>query len=101
MIILFRQGGDLSELRRHAYSNTVERYCIKQLVGRVFPSCQCEQVKRKRCVYTCLCIIAINVLKIGFKKFYSYDRNLCNLLHGCNNNVLCVPAASSLLAIDI
>ncbi len=37
----------------------------------------------------------------AFKKLYSYNCNLCNLLHGCNNNLLCVPAASSLLAIVI
>ena len=39
------QGKDLCELRRHAYSNTVDPYSIKQLVKRVFPSCQCKQAK--------------------------------------------------------
>ena len=39
------QGADLCELRRHAYSSTVDPYSIKQLVTKVFPSCQCKAAR--------------------------------------------------------
>ena len=42
MCYIILKGADLCELRRHAYSNTVDPYCIKQLVTRVFPKCQCK-----------------------------------------------------------
>ena len=35
----------MCELRRHAYSSTVDPYSIKQLVTKAFPSCQCRQIK--------------------------------------------------------
>ena len=38
----FSQGKDLCELRRHAYSNTVDPYSVKRLVRKVFPSCHCN-----------------------------------------------------------
>ena len=40
--MLVVQGEDLCELRRHAYSSTIDPYSIKQLVTKVFPSCQCR-----------------------------------------------------------
>ena len=46
-VILF-QGTDLRELRRHAHSNAVDPYSIKQLVGKAFPNCQCREAQRSR-----------------------------------------------------
>ena len=40
------QGSDLTELRRHAYSSTVDPYTIKQLIRKVFPKCQCRDIKQ-------------------------------------------------------
>lgn len=40
------QGSDLCELRRHAYSSTVDPYTIKQLIKKAFPKCQCKGTKR-------------------------------------------------------
>ena len=39
------QGNDLCELRRHAYSNSVDPYSIKRLIQRVFPACKCRELK--------------------------------------------------------
>lgn len=39
------QGSDMVELRRHTYSNTVDPYAIKQLIGKVFPKCICKEMK--------------------------------------------------------
>ena len=37
---------DICELRRHAYSNTVDPYTVKQLVSKAFTSCHCRQQKQ-------------------------------------------------------
>lgn len=42
------QGGDLHELRRHIYADTVDYYTVKKLVQRVFPPCKCRQIHQKR-----------------------------------------------------
>lgn len=39
---LLLQGSDLFELRRHAYSNSVDSYAVKKLVEQAFPVCQCK-----------------------------------------------------------
>jgi len=41
------QGNDLFELRRHAYSNSVDAYAIKTLVKLAFPVCQCKRMERE------------------------------------------------------
>ena len=41
-VVSIVKGSDLCELRRHAYSNTVDPYSIKKLVTRVFPECRCK-----------------------------------------------------------
>ena len=40
------QGKDLSELRRHAYSNTVDPYAVKHLIRKAFPICKCKEQKQ-------------------------------------------------------
>lgn len=42
------QGGDLHELRRHIYADTVDYYTVKKLVQKVFPSCKCKQIHQKQ-----------------------------------------------------
>ena len=44
---MFVQGSDLVELRRHAYSNSVDPYTIKQMVRKVFPQCRCKELKQE------------------------------------------------------
>ncbi|CAI8032574.1 ATP-dependent DNA helicase Q4 [Geodia barretti] len=41
-VFIDKQGKDLCELRRHAYSNTVDPYSVKRLVTKVFLSCHCK-----------------------------------------------------------
>lgn len=41
-LLLDPKGGDLQELRRHIYSNSVERHVLRRLLARVFVSCTCE-----------------------------------------------------------
>ena len=40
------KGSDIHELRRHAYSNTVDPYTVKQLVRKAFTECQCQARKQ-------------------------------------------------------
>ena len=35
------------ELKRHIYSNTVDRVTIKRLVRQVFPPCRCRELAEK------------------------------------------------------
>lgn len=59
------QGGDLHELRRHIYADTVDYYTVKRLVQKVFPPCKCKQLHQKQqeiirvtlpfCVCVCVC----------------------------------------------
>lgn len=47
-LYLYVQGGDLHELRRHIYADTVDYYTVKRLVQKVFPSCKCKQIHKKQ-----------------------------------------------------
>lgn len=47
-LFLDSEGGDLHELRRHIYSDTVDYYTVKKLVQKVFPSCKCKQIHQKQ-----------------------------------------------------
>ncbi|XP_067111566.1 ATP-dependent DNA helicase Q4 [Osmerus mordax] len=47
-LFLDSEGGDLHELRRHIYSDTVDYYSIKRLVQKTFPACKCRQIHRKQ-----------------------------------------------------
>uniref|UniRef100_A0A667X7H7 DNA 3'-5' helicase n=1 Tax=Myripristis murdjan TaxID=586833 RepID=A0A667X7H7_9TELE len=42
-LFLDPEGGDLHELRRHIYADTVDYYTVKRLVQRVFPPCKSKQ----------------------------------------------------------
>ena len=43
------QGSDFNELRRHVFSNAVERYTVKQLLQRVFPrKCNCAGLNQQQ-----------------------------------------------------
>jgi ATP-dependent DNA helicase Q4 len=41
---LYLKGKDLSELRRHTYSNTVDYRTLKKFIQRVFTPCKCREV---------------------------------------------------------
>ena len=42
-VFLDSRGNDLSELRRHIYSNSIDRHVIRKLLKRVFIPCSCSQ----------------------------------------------------------
>lgn len=44
---LLPQGGDLHELRRHIYGDTVDFFTIKKLVQKVFTPCKCLELHQK------------------------------------------------------
>ncbi|KAG7458240.1 hypothetical protein MATL_G00236080 [Megalops atlanticus] len=47
-LFLDPEGGDLHELRRHIYADTVDYFTVKKLVQKVFPPCKCRQIYQKR-----------------------------------------------------
>ncbi|XP_041823311.1 ATP-dependent DNA helicase Q4 isoform X2 [Melanotaenia boesemani] len=47
-LFLDPEGGDLHELRRHIYADTVDYYTIKRLVQKVFPGCKCKKIHQKQ-----------------------------------------------------
>ncbi|MGH0146840.1 UNVERIFIED_CONTAM: hypothetical protein FKN15_009418 [Acipenser sinensis] len=47
-LFLDPDGGDLSELRRHIYVDTVDFYTVKKLVQKAFPPCMCRQIHQKQ-----------------------------------------------------
>lgn len=47
-LFLDPEGGDLHELRRHIYADTVDFYTVKRLVQKVFPACKCKQIHQKQ-----------------------------------------------------
>ncbi|XP_061111178.1 ATP-dependent DNA helicase Q4 [Conger conger] len=47
-LFLDPEGGDLHELRRHIYADTVDYFTIKKLVQKAFPSCKCKKIHQKR-----------------------------------------------------
>ncbi|KAM8840719.1 ATP-dependent DNA helicase Q4 isoform 2-T2 [Spinachia spinachia] len=47
-LFLDPEGGDLHELRRHIYADTVDYYTVKKLVQKVFPPCKCKQIHEKQ-----------------------------------------------------
>ncbi|XP_041759672.1 ATP-dependent DNA helicase Q4 [Coregonus clupeaformis] len=47
-LFLDPEGGDLHELRKHIYADTVDHYTVKKLVQKVFPPCKCRQIHQKQ-----------------------------------------------------
>ncbi|XP_023265625.1 ATP-dependent DNA helicase Q4 isoform X1 [Seriola lalandi dorsalis] len=47
-LFLDPEGGDLHELRRHIYADTVDYYTVKRLVQKVFPPCKCKRIHQKQ-----------------------------------------------------
>nr|XP_043909169.1 ATP-dependent DNA helicase Q4 isoform X2 [Solea senegalensis] len=47
-LFLDPEGGDLHELRRHIYADTVDYYTVKRLVQKVFPPCKCKLIHQKQ-----------------------------------------------------
>ncbi|KAM6411082.1 LOW QUALITY PROTEIN: ATP-dependent DNA helicase Q4 [Pluvialis apricaria] len=47
-LFLDPEGGDLQELRRHIYGDTVDFFTIKKLVQKVFSPCKCLELHQKR-----------------------------------------------------
>uniref|UniRef100_A0A8C0ANB8 DNA 3'-5' helicase n=1 Tax=Buteo japonicus TaxID=224669 RepID=A0A8C0ANB8_9AVES len=46
-LFLEPEGGDLHELRRHIYGDTVDFFTIKKLVQKVFTPCKCLELHQK------------------------------------------------------
>ncbi|XP_020809523.1 LOW QUALITY PROTEIN: ATP-dependent DNA helicase Q4 [Drosophila serrata] len=42
-LFLDSKGGDQSELRRHVYSNSIDRHVIRKLLQKVFVPCSCDK----------------------------------------------------------
>ena len=42
------QGRDMNELKRHIYSNTVDRSAVKKLLREVFLPCRCREAHQKQ-----------------------------------------------------
>lgn len=42
-VFLDSKGNDLSELRRHIYSNSIDRHVIRKLLRKIFVPCSCAQ----------------------------------------------------------
>ncbi|XP_041040391.1 ATP-dependent DNA helicase Q4 isoform X2 [Carcharodon carcharias] len=47
-LFLDPEGGDMNELRRHIYADTVDYYTVKKLVQKVFPPCKCSEMHQKQ-----------------------------------------------------
>ncbi|XP_078282213.1 ATP-dependent DNA helicase Q4 [Rhinoraja longicauda] len=47
-LFLDPEGGDMNELRRHIYADTMDYYAIKKLVQKVFPPCKCREIYQKQ-----------------------------------------------------
>uniref|UniRef100_UPI00398F59C0 ATP-dependent DNA helicase Q4 isoform X2 n=1 Tax=Pristiophorus japonicus TaxID=55135 RepID=UPI00398F59C0 len=47
-LFLDPEGGDMNELRRHIYADTVDYYTVKKLVQKVFPPCKCREIHQKQ-----------------------------------------------------
>ncbi|XP_041665319.1 ATP-dependent DNA helicase Q4 isoform X2 [Cheilinus undulatus] len=47
-LFLDPEGGDLHELRRHIYADTVDYYTVKKLVQKVFPPCKCKRIHQRQ-----------------------------------------------------
>ncbi|XP_043924010.1 ATP-dependent DNA helicase Q4 [Protopterus annectens] len=47
-LFLDPEAGDLCELRRHIYADTVDYITIKKLVQKVFVSCRCREIHQKQ-----------------------------------------------------
>lgn len=45
-LFLDKNGRDLNELRRHIYSNGVDRHVLRKLLQRVFVECKCKESKK-------------------------------------------------------
>lgn len=46
-LFLDPEGGDLHELRRHIYADTVDYFTIKKLVQKAFLKCKCREIQQK------------------------------------------------------
>ncbi|XP_033149583.1 ATP-dependent DNA helicase Q4 [Drosophila busckii] len=46
-LFLDPKGGDQSELRRHVYSNSIDRHVIRKLLQRIFVPCCCDKEKKQ------------------------------------------------------
>ncbi|XP_033107738.1 ATP-dependent DNA helicase Q4-like [Anneissia japonica] len=47
-LFLDSEGRDLSELRRHTYANTLDRFTLKKLCRKVFALCRCKEKEEAR-----------------------------------------------------
>ncbi|NXG71147.1 RECQ4 helicase, partial [Baryphthengus martii] len=47
-LFLDPEGGDLPELRRHVYGESVDFFALKKLVRKIFAPCKCRELRRRR-----------------------------------------------------
>ncbi|XP_069771077.1 ATP-dependent DNA helicase Q4 isoform X2 [Narcine bancroftii] len=47
-LFLDPEGGDMNELRRHIYADTVDYHTVKKLVQKVFLPCKCREIYQKQ-----------------------------------------------------
>ncbi|XP_067871838.1 ATP-dependent DNA helicase Q4 [Heterodontus francisci] len=47
-LFLDAEGGDMNELRRHIYTDTVDYYTVKKLVQKVFLPCKCREIQQRQ-----------------------------------------------------
>ncbi|XP_063301536.1 ATP-dependent DNA helicase Q4 [Pelobates fuscus] len=89
------EAQDLNELRRHVYGDSVDYFTIKRLVQRVFPSCKCRELHRKRESLTLGCEVADSeMLDI-------LDNCEKNQERVCNRHERAIPIEDTVQALDV
>lgn len=75
------QGGDLHELRRHIYADTVDYFAVKRLIQKVFPPCKCKQIHQKQqelyTVTACLSEGVFCVFHVKMHDIFTISKCLC------------------------
>ncbi len=85
-LIFLLQESDLYELRRHAYSNSVDLYAIKKLVEKLFPACRCKKHDEG-----------------GRETAQSHQTtpHLATPLRGCGGHEVAFPIEDTVLSLDV
>ncbi|XP_072432516.1 ATP-dependent DNA helicase Q4 isoform X1 [Chiloscyllium punctatum] len=63
-LFLDSDGGDMNELRRHIYADTVDYYTVKKLVQKVFQPCKCHQIYQTQQGVSCRAITDDELLEM-------------------------------------
>uniref|UniRef100_A0A7N8YLM4 DNA 3'-5' helicase n=1 Tax=Mastacembelus armatus TaxID=205130 RepID=A0A7N8YLM4_9TELE len=92
-LFLDPEGGDLHELRRHIYADTVDYYTVKRLVQKVFPPCKCKQIHQKQ--QELLEVICL-VFFLLFQEISDWPRERV-----CHTHERAIPIQETVEALDI